>query len=175
MIQEHRYCLAENDLAIIKHYNGDKPLSENARKSLIILSEVFGGLHHLDSDQLEIFDYQSTLFNEYLMHGSLSTFDAMDLTCLVIIAHDMAVRFEIQAHRLNPEDEYFDLKLLEKQLDDMNSEYGYNVSMEEFVSEQRPYLRLLFHQRQREGDISRRHPTLEASIDGFRKNNKRYA
>lgn len=171
----YRYCLAENDLAIIKSYNGNKKLSENARKTLIILSEVFGGLHHLDTDQLKIFDYQSTFFNEYLMHGSLSTFDAMDLTCLVIMAHDMAVRFEIKAHKLNPENKKFDYKLLKRQLKDMNSEYGYNLSMEDYVKEHKPYIRLLFHQRQREGDFYTRHPTLEESMSGFRSNNKRYS
>src|SRR3972149_7618844 len=108
MMEEYRYCLAENDLAIIKSYNGKKKLSENARKTLIILSEVFGGLHHLDYDQLKLFNYQSTFYNEYLMHGSLATFDGMELTCLVIIAHDMAVRFEIQSTRLDPDDEWHD-------------------------------------------------------------------
>ncbi len=174
MIQEHRYCLAENDLAIIKQHNGDKPLSENARKSLIILSEVFGGLHHIDSDQLEIFDYQSTIYNDYLFEGSMATFDGMVLTLLVIIAHDMAVRFEIQPARLDPDDEH-DRKLLEKQLSDLNSDNDYNLTMEDFIENQRPYIRLLFHQRQRDGRFWQRHPTLEETIGAFRKNNKRYA
>lgn len=69
---KQRYCLSDNDLNIIKHYT-DKPLSSNAEKTLTILSEVFGGLHHIDSDQLELFDYQSDWYNQYLIHGSLST------------------------------------------------------------------------------------------------------
>jgi hypothetical protein len=107
---EYRYCLADNDKAIIKQHIGDKKLSSNAEKSLIMLSEAFGGLHHLDHDQLELFDYDSTFFNDYLYHGSLSTWDNMDLTTLVIMAHDMAVRFEIQSAKLDPEDEK-DMKL----------------------------------------------------------------
>lgn len=173
MSQEHRYSLSDNDLAIIKEYNGDKPLSENARKTLIILSEVFGGLHHLDYDQLKFFEYQSTFFNQYLMHGSLATFDGMELTCLIIMAHDMAVRFEIQAHTLNPDVQY-DRKLLGVQYREMREDYGYKISMDEFARGTRPYIKLLFHQRQREGEYSKRHPTLENSMEGFRKGNKRY-
>jgi hypothetical protein len=168
---DYRYCLSQNDLDIIKQYNGNKKLSKNAEKTLIILSEVFGGLHHLDYDQLELFDYQSRSYNEYLLHGSLATFDGMELTCLVIIAHDMAVRFEIQSHRLDPEDEY-DLKLLKMQVKDFED---YKITVEEFAPQSRPYIKLLFHQRKRDGRFYERHPTLEDSTDGFRKNNKRYA
>lgn len=173
--ENYRYCLSENDLDIIKRYNKKGKISENAEKSLIILSEAFGGLHHLDSDQLKLFNYQSDFFNYYLMHGYLSTFDRMVLTCLVIMAHDMAVRFEIQAVKLNP-DYPEDKKLLEIQLKDCNSEYDYNMDMDEFVRESNPsYIKLLFHKRKREGDFSQRHPTIEESVEGFRKNNKRYA
>jgi hypothetical protein len=170
---EYRYCLADNDKAIIKQHIGDKKLSSNAEKSLIMLSEAFGGLHHLDHDQLELFDYDSTFFNDYLYHGSLSTWDNMDLTTLVIMAHDMAVRFEIQSAKLDPEDEK-DMKLIQKQLDDVNSEYGYNLTADDYAKEGRPYLRLCFHERKREGDFSERHPTLEDSMKGYRDNNKRY-
>jgi hypothetical protein len=166
-----RYCLAENDKAIIKQHIGDKKLSSNAEKSLIILSEAFGGLHHLDHDQLELFDYESRFYNFYLLHGSLSTWDNMILTSLVIMAHDMAVRFEIQAHELNSDDDY---KLLEKQLEEYNSDYDTHEELEEFAHHTRTYIKLLFHERQREGDFSTRHPTLEDSMKGFRDNNKRY-
>ncbi len=165
---EYKYCLSTNDESIIKHHT-DKPLSSNAEKTLIILSNVFGGLHHLDSDQLDLFDYQSDFYNEYLHHGSLSTFDGEQLTLLVIMAHDMAVRFEIQASRLDPDDEHFDKKLLEEKLREAKEDYGYDVSLEEFAKETTPYLRFLFHERQREGDFSRRHPTLESTMNGFRK------
>ena len=173
-MEEYRYCLSENDLSIIKQYNGNKPLSENARKTLIILSEVFGGLHHLDYDQLKFFDYQSTFYNEYLMHGSLATFDGMELTCLVIIAHDMAVRFEIQSTKLDPEDPE-DEKILRLNMEEAIEEYGFNGTIEEYANLGRPYIRLLFHQRKRKGDFSQRHPTLEESMEGFRKGNKKYA
>jgi len=170
---KHRYCLGDNDKAIIKQHIGDKKLSSNAEKSLIILSEVFGGLHHLDHDQLELFDYDSTFYNDYLMHGSLSTWDNMDLTSLVITAHDMAVRFEIQAHELDSDDEK-DHALLNKQLEEYNSENDRSEDLEEFAKHTRTYLRLMFHERKRDGDFSQRHPTLEESIKGYRDNNKRY-
>lgn len=171
--QAYRYCLADNDKAIIKQFIGDRKLSSNAEKSLTILSEVFGGLHHLDQDQLELFDYDSTFYNDYLMHGSLSTYDNMNLTCLIIMAHDMAVRFEIQAYELNTEDDR-DHKLLNMQLEESNSEYGYNEDLEEFAKHTRTYIRLMFHERKRDGDFSQRHPTLEDSMKGYRENNKRY-
>jgi len=168
-----RYCLSENDLSIIRSYNGKKKLSENARKTLIILSEVFGGLHHLDYDQLKLFNYNSNFYNEYLLHGSLATFDGMDLTCLVIIAHDMAVRLEIQSHRLNPEDKH-DLKLLKIGWKEAKEEFGYVQTIEEYANLCRPYIKLLFHQRKRDGRFFERHPTIEESMEGFRSNNKRY-
>src|SRR5579872_5430041 len=102
--ETHRYCLSENDEMIIKHYT-KKPLSENAKKTLIILSEVFGGLHHLDSDKLKHFNYQSDRYNEYLIGGSLATFDCMELTCLIIACHDMAVRLEISPASLSKKEE----------------------------------------------------------------------
>lgn len=171
---QYRYCLSENDKMIIKHYT-KKPLSSNAEKSLIILSEAFGGLHHLDSDQLEAFDYQSSFYNQYLHMGSLATFDSQTLTLLVIMAHDMAVRFEIQSSKLDPEDMHFDRKIIDKQLEECRSEYYPKITLEEFLSETRPYLRLLFHERKREGGFSERHPTLEDTISGYRASNKRYA
>lgn len=174
--ETYRYCLSTNDLDIIKHYT-KQPLSENARKTLIILSEVFGGLHHLDSNQLKHFDYQSDYYNEYLVGASLSTFDSMELTCLVIIAHDMAVRFEIQPTSLADEDnlqyESFLLAYRKEIIDEVKAEYE-NLSDED-IKLTKPYLRLMFHQRVREGDFSKRHPTLEGSIEGFRKGNKRFA
>lgn len=170
----YRYSLSENDKMIIKHYT-DKPLSSNAEKTLTILSEVFGGLHHLDSDQLELFDYQSSWYNEYLVNRSLATFDDQYLTLLVIMAHDMAVRLEIEATNLSL-DNPLDAKLLKKHLEELNSEYDYNFTMTQYLSEgTQPYLRLLFHQRQRNGDFSQRHPTIEDTTSGFRANNKRYA
>ena len=169
-----RYKLSENDLMIIKAYTKN-PISENAKKTLTILSEVFGGLHHLEGEQLQFFDYQSNWYNQYLLKGGLATFDSQHLTLLVIMAHDMAVRIEIQATVLNPNDDGLDAKLLKKQLHDCNSEYGYNLTMQQFTENQTPYIRLLFHQRQRTGDFSKRHPVLEDTMQGFRENNKRYA
>lgn len=179
----YRYCLSENDLDIIRHYNVDKkgkerPLSENARKTLIMLSEAFGGLHHLDSDQLKIFDYQSDFYNQYLLNHSIATFDDMRLTCLVIMAHDMAVRFDIQPTNLDPTDEYFDRKILQEQCNDVNGEYDTEYTPENLYDDipkpRSAYLRLMFHERTRDGDFSRRHPTLEESMVGFRTNNRRY-
>jgi hypothetical protein len=169
---KQRYSLSDNDLMIIKGYS-KKPISENARKTLIILSEVFGGLHHLDSDQLELFDYQTTWYNSYLLRGGLATFDAQHLTLLVIMAHDMAVRLEIQAVTLDAEyDE--DSKLLQHQLQDFNGDNDYKLTMEQYNEKPSPYIKLLFHQRKRDGSFSERHPTLEDTTQGFRDGNKRY-
>src|SRR3990167_4707088 len=153
--QEYRYKLADNDLDIIKHYTKE-PLSDQARKSLIILSEVFGGLHNLEAYQLKLFDYQSTFYNQYLLRSSLATFDSQQLTLLVIMAHDMAVRVEIKASKLDPEDEYFDKKLLANQVSEYTSEYNLNMSIDEFANQISPYLRILFHARERNRSEERR-------------------
>ncbi len=164
--ESNRYCLSKNDMAIINS-NSDKPLAENARKTLTILSEVFGGLHHLDSDQLELFDYQDNRYNSYLIRGSLATFDFAHLTQLVIMAHDMAVRLEIQAVALDPEDED-DLKLLQRHLDDYNGDSDYDLTMEQFTEMPSTWLKLQFHQREREGRYYEIHPTLEDAVKKWR-------
>ena len=173
----YRYCLSKNDEDIIKHYTDGKPISENARKTLIILSEVFGGLHHLEQSQLRHFDWFSDYFNEYLIGGSLATFDGQALTLLVIIAHDMAVRLEIQPQSLHDIDdlayEEFLLAYRKEIVDEIKGEY--KGLTDEDIKLNKPYIRLLFHQRTREGDYSKRHPTLEDTMKGFRKGNKRYA
>ena len=170
--ENYRYCLSENDIDIIKHYT-KKPISSNAEKSLIILSEVFQGLHHLESKQLKSFDYQSKFYNEYRYYGNLATFDAQHLTLLVIIACDMAVRVEITPSRLNIEDEE-DKKILQNELDEVNEEYDYNMTLEEFASYSRPFLKIMFSERKREGRFYERHDTIEDTIKGFRSNNKQY-
>ena len=171
----YRYCLSKNDEDIIKHYT-DKPLSDQAKKSLIILSEVFGGLHHLDSDQLKIFDYQSDYHNEYYLHASLATFDSMELTTLVIIAHDMAVRLSIDSVVFDPSDDYQG-KLLQMEVEHCNAEYDTKFTINTYLQAletRSSRLRLMFHARTREGDWSKRHPTLETTMEGFRIGNKRY-
>ena len=96
-----RYNLSSNDLAMIEFYTKGKEISENARKTLTILSEVFGGLHHIPQKQLERFDYFSTNYNEVSLPMSLATWDTQYLTLLVIICHDMAVRMEIHPSMRN--------------------------------------------------------------------------
>lgn len=162
---DYRYCLSKNDLAIIK-MNSDKPISENTRKTLTILSEVFGGLHHLDSDQLELFDYQSDRYNDYLISSPLATFDASSLSGLVIMAHDMMVRLEITATFLNEDDDN-ELALLKMQAAEQSEDY--EVTVEDLLENPHPYIRLRFHQREgREGRYYERHPTLEDAMEIWR-------
>ena len=132
------YQLSKNDLDIIKYYTKGKEISSLARKSMTILSNVFGGLHHLEPSQLEKFLWFENLYNEYSLARSLSTFDPQELTLLVIMAHDMAVRVTIRPCNFQ-------------------------------------YLKLQFHERQREGNFCTRHPSLESVTSGFRKGEKRIA
>lgn len=125
------YRLSTNDLDIIKHYTGDKAISSLAEKTLIILSKVFGGLHHLPNKQLEKFPYFETYCITYMHMGSLSTYDPGNLSGLVILAHDLAVRFSL-AGKANH------------------------------------YIEFMFHEREREGDFSKRHPTIENHAKGWR-------
>ena len=93
---EPKYEFSRNDLDVIKLYSNGKELSEIAKKSLLLLSCVFGGLHNTPS--LKKFDWQNKYWTEITTSTPLSTFDSDLLTRFVILAHDLAVRVEITSH-----------------------------------------------------------------------------
>jgi hypothetical protein len=164
-----KYHLSNDDMRIIKMYNKDKHLSENAEKTLTILSCTFGGLHHVDSDQLELFEYSSKYENSYLVYEELATYDFSKLTTLVILSHEMAVRVAVKSIRLNPciQKEY---DLMQKIHKSYNSDQGNSISFEEFYQGMNPYTKLSFCKRERNGDFSQRHPTINDSVNTVREN-----
>ena len=91
-----------------------------------------GGLHHFPEGQkaLRKTDWSGE-YVTFLVYGSIATFDHDQITRLVFLAHDHAIRVEIQPAMR--------------------------------------YLRILLHPRAREGNMSLRHPTLEAAVEAYRK------
>jgi hypothetical protein len=75
----------------------------------------------------------------------------------------MAVRVGISSRLLNPciQKEY---DLLTKQHQTYNADSDYGIPFTEFYREQKPYIKISFWQRQRTGDFSQRHPTIEDAI-----------
>lgn len=91
----YEYKLSKNDLDEIRYFSKEAKLSGIAEKSLIILSYMFGGIHNLDYKQRKKFRYTDEHCTDYVMFGSMATWDANRLTTLVVLAHELAVRVEI--------------------------------------------------------------------------------
>lgn len=62
-----------------------------------ILGDVYFGIYHLDYKALKKVDWKNTDWIEIVVFGGLSTFDYDQLTRLVVLCHDRAVRLEIKA------------------------------------------------------------------------------
>lgn len=99
-----------------------------------ILGSMFGGLYHLPHRTYERPDWSNPDYIEVLIDSrlaSMATYDFNQLTRLVIMCHDQALRCGIQARTFN-------------------------------------VLLLTFSPRQREGDQSHGHPTIEQAIASLR-------
>ena len=68
------------------------------KRALGVLSFVFAGLHHVDMHRVKWRTPDDPNFGrcEYSAFDDLSTFDYARLTMLVVAAHDLCVRVEIQ-------------------------------------------------------------------------------
>lgn len=96
------------------------------------LGDVFQGIYHLDSKALSRVEWDNNHHITFsLGWRALSTVDYNELTVMVILAHDRALRLQIEAST-------------------------------------HKYLRLMFHQRKREGGYAERCPTLEEHIELIR-------
>ena len=74
-----------------------KDLSPLAAAVADLLANVFGGLHHLDAKSLRKADWANPHFFEFIIYGSLSTWDNPQLTLLIVLAHDAMLRVSIEA------------------------------------------------------------------------------
>ncbi len=74
-----------------------KDLSPLAAAVADLLANVFGGLHHLDAKSLRKADWRNPHFFEFIIYGSLSTWDNPQLTLLIVLAHDAMLRVSIEA------------------------------------------------------------------------------
>lgn len=94
----YEYKLSKNDLDEIRYFSKGQKLSSIAEKSLIILSYTFGGIHHLDWKQRQKFRYTDEINTDYVLYGNMATWDSNQLTTLVVLAHELAVRVRIAPH-----------------------------------------------------------------------------
>jgi hypothetical protein len=115
---------------LVKSYPEIKP-SPLGLKVADIMGMVENGLYHMDLGQLKKINWSDPYVICIKISGSLSTFDWNNLTELVILCHDQAIRLSIDPCMR--------------------------------------FLRLLFHQRKREGHYNQRHPTIEEAIESCRK------
>jgi len=109
------------------------------RRVADILGHVWQGIYHIKIDYLQRVDWKNSHHISIKICGGLATFDANQLTTLVILCHDAAIRLEISSAKLKFRDEDGNKCVV-------------------------PALELLFHQRQREGRLYERHPTMEEAI-----------
>lgn len=146
-------------------YEGANWLKRSLRLSLSALGETvadmlgdtFGGIYHLDADTLKKIDWEDDyVLVVPLYRRSLSTFDDELLTKLVVLAHDRCLRLSISA--------VADVEpgLMRRAVDEEWSD-------KEIEECGRATLELMFHRRQRSGDVSRRMPTMESHLAAIRK------
>ena len=93
--------LSENDISTLKYHTNYDEISSLAKKTLVIISNLYRGLHNAPYGFLDKFQFDETHCIEYDLKGVLATFDFDTLTRLVFLAHDLAVRVEIQSTRKN--------------------------------------------------------------------------
>ena len=103
-----------------------KPMSPLGREVADILGQVWRGIYHLRRP--ERFDWSNPYYIEIRITQELATYDGLELTALVVLCHDHAIRLSVAGCAPRT-------------------------------------LRLLFHKRQREGDITQRHPTIEHAVE----------
>jgi len=82
---------------LIKSYPDLKP-SELGLKVADILGMVWNGLYHLDPRIIEKTNWADPYCISVLIRESLSTADWENLTDLVILCHDLAIRMELSPH-----------------------------------------------------------------------------
>lgn len=88
----------------LKYWCKGEP-SEVGKRVAKLLSDLVGGCHHLDSNQMKKVDWQNERYilikaDSHITGGGLSTFDFSALTRLVFMAHDRCIRVDISP--LNP-------------------------------------------------------------------------
>lgn len=130
------------------------PLGESVAD---LLGDVFAGIYHLDMDILRAVDWTDTyVIVVPLYHTSLSTYDNEVLTKLVVLSHDRCLRMSVTAvATVNPHD-------IRRAIDNEWKD-------DEIRDIGRASLELMFHQRSRTGDISKRLPTMEQHLDSLRR------
>lgn len=111
------------------HTAPDK-LNDFQRRAVTILGIALGGIYNAPVN------WERSIWSErhlivQLSHRTLATWDFMELTLLVFLAHEARVRVSISAVARN-------------------------------------YLDVSFHERQAEGGMSQRHPSLEEAVADFR-------
>jgi hypothetical protein len=107
-----------------------KTLSPLGERVADLIGQLTAGIYHIEKEALKA-DWANEWFIELRFPtNGLATFDFNQLTILVVLCHEAAIRCAI-----NP------------------------------VRSLRPrHVQLLFHQRQREGWFSERHPTIEEAV-----------
>lgn len=95
MKQKTNWKLQDHDVKHLSYYyKGD--VSKLGRKVLKFCAIVFGGLHNTPDTVLEKTDWSNNHHIKINTFYSFSTYDDDRLTTLVLLAHDLAVRIEIQ-------------------------------------------------------------------------------
>ena len=74
-----------------------RTLSPIGRKAANILGFVYSGIYHLDTAALKKANWGDKYNVEVTIDGTLATYDGNGLTRLVIAAHDLCARVEVEA------------------------------------------------------------------------------
>jgi len=91
--------LSKNDRNTLTYVENYEKMSTLAEKVLIIISKLYRGLHNAPYGFLDKFPIKETFYIPFELKGTLATTDFNTLTRLVFMAHDLAIRVEIQSTR----------------------------------------------------------------------------
>lgn len=115
---------------IKKAFHPKREMSSLGEDAARLLNDLYAGIYHIQPECSRV-DWSDEHHIEIVLYGCWSSFDYDNLTRLVFLAHDYALRVQMDA-RANG------------------------------------YIRLMFHRRQRNGDLYQRHPSLEQAVQSWR-------
>lgn len=85
------------DWIIKQGFTSSDRISKLGERVAALLDDFYAGIYHGDDAYLRKADWTNPDWIEVRHHGSMSTYDSDSLTRLVFLAHDYALRIELQA------------------------------------------------------------------------------
>lgn len=153
-----------NSISAIK----GKTLSLLARKVADILGQVYKGLYHLSHIHNQ--DWFDSHGVHVYINSDLSTFDGSELTNLVLLCHEHAIRLSINTgFEIYKYGEGYPSDLEDIHFDSFKDSHNFDLDYLPARCRAIPCLKLNFYQRSHDGkNIYSKHPTIEQAVETAR-------